>query len=242
MSGTHFYPILPSNASLSTFANNTTTNYWMKLPWEVGLYSITYPHTWYNLQDQDSHIYYSDEGYLFLTLIVNYGYYEMINDLIKSMNKAFAKDTNGNITLTFNSRTEKVTVHLKNGYELAIAGKMSITLGFAGKEIKIVKTTVSPHVADFHGSMTIYVYCDIVQPQVIGDTNNKLLRSIPVEGKMSKVVTRTFTNIQYVPIQTTSFEDIEILLRDGTGNPMPFEHGKVLATLHFRRQNSPYFS
>ena len=91
MSGTHFYLTLPSNASLSTFPNNTTTNYRVNLPqavdlnenWEVGLYSITYPHTWYNLQDQDSHIYYSDDGYLFLTSIVDYGYYETMNDLIK---------------------------------------------------------------------------------------------------------------------------------------------------------------
>ena len=78
-----------------------------------------------------------------------------MNDLIKSMNKTLVKDTNGNITLTFNSRTEKVTVHLKNGYQLAITGKMSITLGFGGKEIKIVKTTVSPYVIDLHGSINI---------------------------------------------------------------------------------------
>ena len=100
------------------------------------------------------------------------------------MNKALAKDTNSNITLTFNSRTEKVTVHLKNGYQLAITGKMSITLGFGGKEIKIVKTTVSPHVADLHGSMTIY--CDIVQPQIVGDTNAKLLRGFLSKEKWAK--------------------------------------------------------
>ena len=63
MSGTHFYVALPSNASLAVFPNNTATSYRVKLPqtidldgnWEVGLYSITYPHTWYNLQKYDSH-------------------------------------------------------------------------------------------------------------------------------------------------------------------------------------------
>ena len=119
---------------------------------------------------------------------------------------------------------------------------MSITLGFGGKEIKIVKTTVSPYVADLHGSITIYVYCNIVQPQVVGDRKVNLLRSIPVEGKMGEVLTRTFTNIQCVPVQTKLFEDIEILLKGDTENPMPFEREKVLATLHFRQQNSPYFT
>jgi hypothetical protein len=114
---------------------------------------------------------------------------------------------------------------------------MSIILGFGGKEIKIVKTTMSPYVADLHGLTTIFAYCNIVQPQIVGDTNAKLLRSVPVEGKMGDVVTKTFTNIQYVPVQTKSFEDIEILLRDDTGDPVSFERGKVLATLHFRQQD-----
>ena len=86
---------------------------------------------------------------------------------------------------------------------------------------------------------SIYVYCDIVQPQVVGDTNVKLLRTVPIEGKMGDVVTRTYNNMQYIPVQRKSFEDIEILLRSGL--PMPFERGKVLATLHFRQQNSTYF-
>ena len=58
---------------------------------------------------------------------------------------------------------------------------------------------------------------------------------------MGDIVTKTFTNIQYVPVQTKSFEDIEILLRDDTGHPVPFERGKVLVTLHFRQQSPSYF-
>ena len=64
---------LLSNASLSVFLENTTASFRGKLPqsvdlsgdWEVELYSITYPRTWYNLQDGNNHIYYSDDGYIF---------------------------------------------------------------------------------------------------------------------------------------------------------------------------------
>ena len=87
---------------------------------------------------------------------------------------------------------------------------------------------------------TIYVYCDIVEPQVVGDTNAQLLKTIPVEGKFGDVIAKTFTNIQYVPIQTRSFENIEILLRNDTGDPVPFELGKVVITLHFRQRT--YFT
>ncbi len=54
--------------------------------------------------------------------------------------------------------------------------------------------------ADMSLMSTIYVYCDIVEPQVIGDTNAQLLKTIPVEGKFGDVIAGTFTNIQYVPI------------------------------------------
>ena len=101
---------------------------------------------------------------------------------------------------------------------------------------------MSPFASDLHGSKTIYVYCDIVEPQIVGDTNAKLIRSVPVEGKMGDVITKTLTNIQYVPVQTKSFEDIEIILRDDTGKPVPFERGNVLVTLHFRQKSSPYFA
>ena len=97
--------------------------------------------------------------------------------------------------MTFDVRTEKVTVHLKNGYQFAITGKISILLGFGGKEVKITKKTASPYVADMNGAMnSIYPYCDIVQPQVVGDQNVKLLRVVPIEGKKGDVVTRTYSN------------------------------------------------
>ncbi|CAB4018764.1 uncharacterized transposon-derived, partial [Paramuricea clavata] len=99
-------------------------------------------------------------------------------------------------------------------------------LGFVGKEIKIVKTIASPYVADLHGFMAIYVYCDIVQPQIVGNTSAKLLKSIPVKGKLGDVITKTSTNIQYVSVQTKLFEDVEIVLWNDTGNPVPSERGK----------------
>ena len=96
MSGTHFYITLPSNASFSTFPDNTTTSYRVKLPqpidvsgnWEDGLYSVAYPYTWYNLQEHARHIYYSSDGHIFSTSYVDYGYYETMTDFVKSVNSA----------------------------------------------------------------------------------------------------------------------------------------------------------
>ena len=113
-------------------------------------------------------------------------------------------------------------------------------LGFGGTEPVIKKTTGRPYTADLTVVSTIYVYCDIVEPQIVGDTSAQLLKSIPVRGKFGDVIAGTFINIQYVPIRTKSFEVVKVLLRSDTGDPVPFERGKVVIKLHFRQHN--YFT
>ena len=144
MSGTHFYITLPSNASLGIFPDNKMTSYRVKLPhtinsygeWEVGLYSISYPNTWYTLRDinQDTDIYYKDKGGFFASVQVDYGHYETMQDLIKNVNKALVKYAgNSNVVLSFNALTGKVKVQLKSGYGLVLYDRMSIILGFGGQ-------------------------------------------------------------------------------------------------------------
>ena len=127
MSGTHFYLTLPSNASSDVFPDNKTTSYRMKLPqtidlegnWEVGLYSISYPNTWYTLQKGfDTHVYYADQTGLFLGATVHYGYYMSMEDLVKAVNAALVAtgDVNDNIKLTYSALTGKVTVQIKNNF------------------------------------------------------------------------------------------------------------------------------
>ena len=62
---------------------------------------------------------------------------------------------------------------------------------------------------------TIYVYCNIAQPQIVGgDTNAQLLKSSPVEVTFGDIIAKKFTKIQYVPVQTKSFEEVEIVSRN----------------------------
>ena len=249
MSGTHFDFTLPSNASLNEFPNSKTTSYRVKLPqsidlegvWEVGLYSISYPNIWYTLQKGvDTHLFYADRTGLFQQAIMDYGYYQSMQELIKAANKALTRNVSDNIKLTYNAFTGKVAVQIKNGFQFAVMKPLSIILGFGGKDVMLKKTTESPYVADLTTVSTIYVYCDIVQPQIVGDTSAQLLKSIPAEGKFGDIIAKTFTNIQYVPIRTKSFEAVEVLLRNDTGDPVPFERGKVVITLHFRKHS--YFT
>ena len=145
-----------------------------------------------------------------------------------------------NILLTYNALTGKVTVQIKNGFQFGLVKPLSNMLGFGEKDVIVKKNTESPYVADLTTVSTIYVYCDIVEPQIVGDTSAQLLKSIPAEGKFGDIIAKTFTNLQYIPIRTKSFEAVEVLLRNDTGHPVPFERGKVVITLHFRQHS--YFT
>ena len=250
MNGSHFYITLPSNASLPIFPNNKTTRIKKKLPeimdlsedWEVGMYSISYPNTWYTLQEHENHIYYADRSGLYSAAFVEFGYYKSMEEIIEAVNASLVDSgvSTGNIDVSYETRVGKVLVRVGGGYKLALTGRMSILLGFGGKDVIIDSTTTSPHVADLEPITTIYVYCDIVTPQIVGDTSAPLLRSIPVKGKSGDLITETYTNIQYTPVQTKTFENIEILLRTDTGDPVAFERGEVVTTLHFRQHT--YFT
>ena len=135
MSGMHFYLTLPSNTSMNVYPNNRIGSYYIKFPqtidlkgeWEVGLYSITYSNTWYTLQKQHSHVYYSTNGgqSFWTSAIVDYAYYTSMAELIESINTAMHKDLgNNNITFSLNPRTHKVNVTLAKKHYIMLYGPL----------------------------------------------------------------------------------------------------------------------
>ena len=91
------------------------------------------------------------------------------------------------------------------------------------------------------GFYSLLVYCDVVEHVVVGDVKAPLLRTVNIIGKEGLTVNRIFQTVQYFPVQRKQFSTIEIDLRDNTGRPVPFQRGKVIVTLHFRRKRPSYF-
>ena len=136
----------------------------------------------------------------------------------------------------------KVTIEVKNGAELAFGSDIATVLGFdtvpdVSSDITLItKTTISPRVADVNASIyTIFVYCDIIQAQLVGDTEVPLLQIVPVEGTHGDMVTKTYRNLQYLPVAKKQFSTVEINIKTDSGDKVPFESGKLITTLHFRR-------
>ena len=60
------------------------------------------------------------------------------------------------------------------------------------------------------GFDTIYVYTDVVESLIVGDSLDPLLRALSVRGSHGATVSDRFTNIHYVPVLYSPFHSIEM--------------------------------
>jgi hypothetical protein len=86
------------------------------------------------------------------------------------------------------------------------------------------------------GLNLMYVYCDVASHAIVGDTKTPLLRVCNVTGKHGEVVRHTYDQPHYVPVGRREFDTIEIAINNEIGKPMPFEYGKSVVIVHFRRR------
>ena len=75
-----------------------------------------------------------------------------------------------------------MTVHIQNKAEVYFSG-IRLMVGFSPNTV-ISRTSTAQRVVDLeHGFHDLYVYCDIIQLQCVGDALVPLLRIVPAEVK-----------------------------------------------------------
>ena len=73
----------------------------------------------------------------------------------------------------------------------------------------------------------------------MGDTEVRLLGVAPVKGARDNIAYWTFNPPYYIPVTTTTIDDIEIQLNTEEGAPFPFtSNSKIVVRLHLRRKIS----
>ena len=85
----------------------------------------------------------------------------------------------------------------------------------------------------------LFVYTDISEPVIVGDSRTSLLRIVPVNLRnytFGSNQYQTFAPVKYIPLKTDNFSTITIDIRDDVGEKIPFEFGTLIATLHFRKK------
>ena len=227
--------------------------------WEVGLAEIIYPHTWHNITDGRVKVMCLEyQKWVWKTTMVPSAYYSTPEELIgmlTSIVSAILDNQKKNILFNYDAIERKFFVDIKSGYRVRFSAQLAIALGLGDCEailrgheareevINDVRCYYSGNkitglfTADLNrGLHTFFIYSDIVAHQLVGDANVPLLRVIPVTGKNGDVVVQSFDNIHYAGLSRSTFQEIEIVITDDTGERVPFEKGRVIVKLHFRKE------
>lgn len=167
-------------------------------------------------------------------MIIPAGHYSSIQEVLEMMNELVdnEKRFKDDVKFSCDTLSRKVTVQLQNNARVYF-GDIGYTLRLSPEEIISKTFTAEREAAVEHGFHDLYVYCDIIQPQYVGDALVPLLRIVPVGGKDGQRISQSFVRQQYVPVSRKQFKSVSI--KRDTGEPVPFEFGGLLLTLSTER-------
>ena len=240
-----FYVYLPSNNSPDYYPNNRISNYKVKLPqrlkfnpgeYEVGLVEFTYINsirTFQKSKDRDINILMlSENGNRYLKDLQ----YKTIDSLLVDLNDLLKNSSNSVYgTFSYNKLKDRVSFEPQSS-AVVVSERLSKILGFDPPILSFnrnVRGNMSPCLdpAMFH----IFIYTDIIEHQIVGDSMVPLLRMVNINGEKGTAVTQVFRPY-YVPLSRFEFDTIEILLCNEFGEEIIFDKGQSVVTLHFRKK------
>ena len=125
---------------------------------------------------------------------------------------------------------------MKPGYHITLSEHLAYMLGFKSPFLE-KQITMGQYPPDMRGGIdSLFVYCDIVSPQVVGDSMQHLLRILPVGGKYGDIINHVFVSPHYMDVLQKDFSSISISIKTDRDLPVPFKFGKTILKLHFRRK------
>ena len=87
------------------------------------------------------------------------------------------------------------------------------------------------------GINAIYVYSDVIQTKLVGDSSVPLLIVVPLHGVFGEMTFKKYSSQVYTPLTNHVFSTIEMYKTDSAGRPVPFSSGKVTVLLHFKQKD-----
>ncbi|KAG8226563.1 hypothetical protein J437_LFUL004735 [Ladona fulva] len=245
---------------MTVFKDNTTTRFTTLLPksisldgsWECGLVEIHFPMTLENVYGNNREIKIHSHCETKPNFIetgelcerIPSGHYESIGEIVLAINKALSSvDLEEKIVLTWETN-RRVTIHSGPKVSLHVSSLLALQLGFEPgiDSVHQRKSIRKPDLLLGYPSQ-IYVYCDIVEQELIGDVVSPLLRIVSSNANLDNFgqdVVHVFSRPFYLPVMKREFETIEVDLRTHSGEPLPFLYGTSVIILHFRRSNGAH--
>ena len=256
---------------MNVYKNNTAAKYTTILPspidldgdWEVGLYEIAFPSHFENVS-ADSHWIKFEHERINLPRGKYKHVVEVLSYMVKLIQAAGAlpdaemhivkselpSDLNQNkINIVYEEDRQKVHITVPRRQKIEFSLNMAKLMGMLTHshfDVTSVRSDHSARVSRRKQFPTAFVYMDIVEPVVVGDSQVKLLRTVNMDAANGEdddvqMIHHIYTSPLYVPLGKKHFESIELNIMTDTGEPMPFAEGKSVAVLHFKRSINPYF-
>ena len=137
-------------------------------------------------------------------------------------------------------RIKRITVRLnkKTIKGVTFDETLQFMLGFPRNTLLTKRHNTATYNVDISaGINSFFIYCNIVEPQFVGNALKPLLRTVPVaEGQLGTTVHKEFISPHYIGLLSREFDTIEIEVRNDFGDLIDFQFGKVIVKLHFRRK------
>lgn len=231
--------------------------------WRVGLVEFTYPNSYYHIPKGEFIklvLMVGSSGKLidvFDAVPIGEGYYDSPKQLADHIVKEFTKAWEANkdtiskdmisdttrpmITISYVEKTNKLKVQSRRlGFALQLSPLLADILALRKlappKRDTIAQEYVSESEVDLlRGLHTLYIYCDIIEDTLVGDTKAPLLRSTTLQGVRGSMTKETYVKPYYHPLKTLSFDTIQCNIKASTGQLAPFNAGQSSLTLHFKR-------
>ena len=233
--------------------------------WEIALTDLHYPRTWVNVPhgvvrifqigakfpleavSQPKEISTLVSSFIALNKNVSYnsmktidlkgGGIDSVRELIKKIEDSL-KDSEFQdcFDINYDGYSNKSLISVRPGYLVFMSQDLYSILGFYSDPSLVKGQHDSPNGCEPDaGFRTVYVYSDVIEKRIVGDTSVPLLRSIPTRGKRNTLIHESFLMRQYLKAAPVDTDNIEVRLTTDTGEDIPFASGLVFVNLHVRR-------
>lgn len=258
--------IYPDNRT-SSFTVHIPRNLSLVGDWDVAAAEIHYPYVFFTVQKDENKIQlqtlditkkYIDskgvdiQGAKWTELEITPGFYKDVNAIINALNETISKNVKKLVKFfqfddktnrVFINKTYKFVINDTMPLSFKMSSRLALQLGLRPNEEYPVDLQ-APYPTNLNSGIPdiMFIYCDIIEPQIIGDSWSKVLRTLSntPDGAVthfSQACSVEFMRLQYVPVQKKHIQSIRIDIRDVTSNPFPFLYGTLSVKLHFKRRN-----
>lgn len=260
--------ILPSNASLDIYSDNTASNYKTKIPnfreflksrfgnlndpnseIYVAISELIIPNSYVNIRNNLNKIEIFEKNaddvasfQLIQTINIPPLFYNSIGKVLNAFSKIIDKQLQNYIKITYDKVSKYSTLNITNErFGIKFGHDVGNVLGFKSNFLYFGKNNNIKFKAPYHASIyggvnTLYIYSNIIQENLVGDTTANLLGVINWEHANDRENTYIqFNRLNYSKLKRVDVDVIHMQIFDVSGHAIEFLFGTSVITLHLKK-------